>query len=157
MILELQPHGGAGPFCLDKPRAAVRVAAREAGLPLSAERNGLDYFASNAIQVEYGPDGNSEFIGVSLLRPGVFTLTFLGLDLFDAPAEEVFDMFARADGTLTSPYDAEGCTFPRLIVTLWEAEEQYDRIRRANGLPLRPVWAQIGLGTPGHLQAVGKA
>ena len=151
--LALLPRQSLGPFCLGGSREDIRAAAERLAWPLSSERENLDYFALNSIQVEY-ENGVAAFIGVAN-EPTLFTLIYRNNNLFDLASDRVFDLFSEIDGAVTD-YDSCGHTFHNLIVTLWEADEQYDHVRRMNGEPLRPVWGQIGIGAPEYLSAIAR-
>lgn len=154
--LVLVPRQSIGPFRLGSSRQEIRAAAEQWGWPLFEERGSLDYFASNSIQVEY-EDGAADFIGVAN-EPALFKLTFRGHNLFDMPADHAFRLLREGEGdNAEAEYDASGLTFHKQIVTLWEADEGYDWVRRKSGAPTRPVWGQIGIGTPEYLLAVSGA
>ena len=146
--LSITPHVGVGPVSLGADRESVRAALRTAGFNLESSRGSLDYFADASIQVEYGADGTAEFIGVSQHR--AYSLTYFGMNVFDTTAEEVFAAIAAREGAATPAFESSGYVFPEQIVTLWEADEQYDRL----GGRQRVIWAQVGLGDHRYLQAI---
>lgn len=113
----------------------------------------MDYFARNAVQVEYDDEERASFIGISQEHT-LFLVTFQGENVFDIAATELFEIVARTDGSPDGEYDPRGHVFPNLIVTLWEADEDYDNIRLALGEAPRAIWAQIGIGTRAYLEAV---
>lgn len=149
--LDVVPRRSVGPFILGRSREEVRKAALAAGIVLTSERPGMDYFLENSVQVEYA-DGLSDFIGVS---PGVdgYRALYRGIDLGEVGAGALFDLAAEADGSGTHLFNRFEYLFPNQILTLWDADEQYDRVRRRSGEPLRVMWAQLGIGTTGYLSA----
>jgi hypothetical protein len=152
-LFELVPQLGIGPFHLGLPRAEIRARAAVAGLELQDERGQIDYFgAENSIQVEYDDAGRAWFVGASN-SPALFKVIFEGRDLFDTPAKDVFSLFGRRESSTVPLFAKGGHTFPDQVVTLWEAEDQYDHIRRENGQALRLIWAQIGVGNTDYLTA----
>ena len=64
--------------------------------------------------------------------------------------DEHHALIAGRDNSGDWPFDASGFVFPNQIVTLWEADEQYDRL----GGEQRPIWALVGLGNQRYLEAV---
>lgn len=138
--LNLEPLVGVGPIKLGATRGDIRSAMSAFGFPLESDRSSMDYFADAAIQVEYEEDGTASFIGISS-DPGL-ELFLDGRDLFDLDAKEVFELLARLDGTGRHEFSESDYVFPSQIVTLYEADPQYDRKRGET----RAVWGQIGCG-----------
>lgn len=149
ITLDVLPRFGIGPVHLSSTREVVREALQRAGLPLSHERRSLDFFCKNSLQVEYGSDGRADFIGVGSGRE--LCARYFGIDVFDTPADRVFAAIAeREGGGALQVFNPPKCRFPRQIVTLWEADDQYDH----RGGSRWPVWGQIGVGSERYLQAV---
>lgn len=134
--LELQPRIGLGLIKLDASRSQVREVLKDVGLDLSVSRGHQDHF--DGIQVEY-TDDRTTFIGVSWSKQ--YKIIFQGTDVFDIPADELFEQLAKEDGAEGLTFNPSEYEFPNLLITLWDADEQYDRI----GLESRKVWAQIGI------------
>lgn len=148
--LFIKPLVSIGPFALGVLPPAARKAALDAGFALSHERIGSDYFAENGIQIEYHDGGMASFIGVSS-DAVAYRLLYEGTDVFDTPAHVVFDLISARDGSGCHAFNRDEYLFPNQIVTLWEAEEQYDHIRRKSSQrPLRQIWGQVGIGSPGY-------
>jgi hypothetical protein len=155
MEFVLTPLASVGPFSLGAKRAQVRDAAKANGVDLRSEHGSSDYFAKDiAIQVEYDDRGCAWFIGANS-TPG-FRLLFSGVDLFDAPAAEVFELFCKSEGGPAPPFVDGGYTFCNQIVSLWKADEQYDYHSWVDARA-RAVWAQIGTGSLNYLSAIRKA
>ena len=146
--LAITPHVGIGPILLGASRQAVRLAVVGIGFPLESSRKALDYFAQASIQVEYGDDDTVEFIGICYHRD--FTVTYYGINVFDTVAPELFAAIAAREASGDSVFDPSEYVFPNQIITLWEADEQYDRI----GGEERLVWAQVGVGNHRYLEAI---
>ena len=68
--------------------------------------------------------------------------------MFDTPAEALFSLFASYESG-SHAFDADDYLFPDLIVTLYEADEQYDYA----GGHTRSVYGQVGLGDEAYLAA----
>lgn len=149
IILPILPLDGAGPLKLGLGRDALRQAARSAGLSQSSGHPESDYFAGEAVQVDYDEAGRALFIGISSDSDAV-AATWRDARIADTPAEDVFRLVAAGEGGGVHEFDADGYLFPRQIVALWSADEQHDAIRRRAGGPLRRIWGQIGIGTPAY-------
>ena len=144
--LTLEPGVGILPIKLGMTRDEVAAALKTIGIMTrSAEHAATDYYFENAIQIEF-TDGTASFIGIASDRD--IELVFQGASILQSPARDVFKRIAAAEGG-THKYDVNGKVFRRLIVTLWEAEEQYDRINEAV-----PVYGQVGLGDARYLAGV---
>ena len=146
--LVITPHVGIGPVLLGASRQSVRLAMAGIGFPFESSREALDYFAQASIQVEYGEDDTAEFIGVCYHRD--FTVTYYGTNVFDTVAPELFVAIAAREASIAPSFDPDGYVFPDQIVTLWEADEQYDRL----GGEQRLVYAQVGIGNHRYLEAI---
>lgn len=146
--LKIIPHVGIGPILLDDSRENVRSALATIGFDLESSRERVDYFAEAAIQVEYGADDCADFIGVACQHD--YSVTYFGTNVFDMVAEDVFALIAARDASGEHAYDQSGFVFPNQIVTLWEADEQYDRL----GGEERLIWGQVGLGNKRYLDAI---
>jgi hypothetical protein len=147
------PREGVGPVRLGMTRPEV-IAALErvpGALNKHSSRGALDYFFENALQVEYGGDGRAQFIGASF-HPGCgCSYSFLGIDPWSLPAEELFGLIAREDGG-QHDFNASEYLFPNIIVTVWDADSQYDH----TGGERRTVFAQVGVGSEEYLRAIEK-
>lgn len=148
--LILTPHVGIGPMKLGATRDDIRAALAGIGCPLRTARGSMDYFEGASIQVEYEDDGTASLIGVSSHHD--VALLFAGVDLFDKEAEEVFALLARYDGSGAHQFSRFEYIFPDQIVTLFEADPQYDR----RGGEARSVWGQIGCGDVRYKDAILK-
>ena len=123
---------------------SVRSTLAGLGFPLESSHGASDYFCRATIQVEYGPDDSAWFIGVS--SSDQITTTYRGRNPFDLAATEFFALVAAHDDSGPHEFDRYEYVFPNQILTLWDADEQYDR----KGGEARPVWAQVGLGTEAY-------
>ncbi|MWV13481.1 hypothetical protein F3I62_15360 [Pseudomonas sp. R-28-1W-6] len=146
--LEISPLIGVGPIKLGSLRAEARELLLSAGFPLESSRRALDYFCNASIQVECDPDDRVRFIGISASER--FIATFQSRDVFSLSAEELFSLIANADNSGPHQFIASEYLFPNQIITLWDADEQYDR----QGNEARPVWAQVGIGNDSYAAAV---
>ena len=147
-VLQLTPHQGVGPVLLGGSRTEAREALSALGFPLEHSRGALDYFCESSIQVEYGPDNHVWFIGISASRR--FTAQFQGKDVFSLAALDLFALAAASDNSGSHTFTSSEYCFPNQLITLWDADEQYDR----QGNESRPVWAQVGIGSSAYAAAV---
>jgi hypothetical protein len=136
--LPILPRQGLGPFLLGTPRNRLREVMAAVGLPLESEKPTMDYCCAAALQFEYDAAGCVQFIGAAY--DARLDVTWEGHHVFDMTARELFD---RINAKEPSPlefndYDPR---FPFQMITLWDAQEQYDHL----GKERRPVWAQVGL------------
>jgi hypothetical protein len=147
-ILEISPHQGIGPICLGDTRAMARDALAAVGFPLESYNGPTDYFCQSAIQTECDEQGLIWFIGLS--QSEQYLARYRGVDVFSLAAAELFSLMASADGSGAHDFTDSEYLFPGQIITLWDADEQYDR----QGNESRPVWAQVGIGNPAYVEAV---
>ena len=139
-----------GPIKLGASRPEIRRTLEEGGYPYKLSRKSLDFFCDAAIQVEYIED-TASFIGVSFHSS--YTCTYQGVNVFDTPAEELFFLVASAEGDdPTHTFNHYGYVFPKQILSLWEADSQYDYL----GGEIRPMWGQVGIGDARYLAATAK-
>ena len=147
-VLEIAPLQGVGPVRLGSSRTDAREALSDLGFSLESSRGATDFFCDSSIQVECGPDDQVWFIGIS--SSDRFTAQFQGKDIFALAAPDFFALAAASDSSGPHSYKATEYCFPNQIITLWDADEQYDR----QGNETRPVWAQVGVGNSSYAAAV---
>jgi hypothetical protein len=147
-VFEVLPLEAIGPVRLGVSREAAREAMSVNGFPLEHTNGRLDYFCESSIQLEYGTGDEVQFIGVS----GHSRLKFMyrGVDVFAVSATELFSLMAESDDSGSHEFDRYEYCFPTQILTLWDADEQYDR----QGGEEREVWGQVGIGNEVYLAAV---
>lgn len=138
--LPIIPRQGLGPFLLGTPRTRLREVMAEVGLPLESEKPTMDYCCASALQFEYDDTGRVQFIGIAY--DARLDVTWKGRNVFDMTARELFDLI-NADEPSPLEYNDYDPRFPAQMVTLWDAQEQYDHL----GKESRPVWAQVGLAS----------
>ncbi len=146
--LTLKPKVGVGPLLLGMTKADAIAAMKANRQDLSSTAHGHLYFLDNSIQIEFEPEGTSSFIGVA--PHAGLRLVFQGIDLFDHDASEIFALFQQNENDETIWAEQYEHVFPKQIVTVWDADAQYD----LNG-GHRPVWGQIGVGSSAYLSADG--
>ncbi len=147
-ILEISPRQGIGPVCLGDLRSLARDALAAVGFPLESSNGATDYFCQAAIQIECNEQGHVWFIG--LYQSEQYLARYRGVDVFSLPAGELFSLIASTDGSGPHEFNDSEYLFPGQIITLWDADEQYDR----QGHETRPVWALVGVGSPAYVEAV---
>lgn len=145
---EISPRESIGPACLGASREAVREALANSGFALEDSYGRSDYFCAACIQLEYSLEGFVQFIGVS--GSAEISFTYKGIDVFSTAATELFSFMAAADDSGPHVFDRYEYCFPNQILTLWDADEQYDR----QGGEEREVWGQIGIGSEEYVAAV---
>ena len=144
MGYEIIPHMGIGPVKLGMSREEVKEAL---GVKNYSGSNGeIDYYFNNSFQIEF-ESNKADFIGVSY-HPD-YTVTYRGMNVFDTAAKKLYEFIATSEDE-NHKYDPIEYLFPTQILTLWDADEQYDQI----GSESRLIWAQIGVGTQCYLEAV---
>jgi hypothetical protein len=74
---------------------------------------------------------------------------FVRLGPWSLPARKLFRLLAKADGG-THTFSASEYVFPNIIVTLWDADSQYDHLAGES----RPVYCQVGVGSREYLRVV---
>lgn len=147
-IFEIFPLQAIGPVRLGATRMETREVMAAIGFPLEAALGHLDYFSSNAVQISYGIDETVIFIGLS--GSANFKVIFKGFDVFNLAAADLFSLMAEADNSGPHEFNSYEYCFPNQILTLWDADEQYDR----DGGETRPIWSQVGVGNNAYLAAV---
>ncbi len=147
---KIEPHVGIGPVLLGASRPAVREALASIGFPLEDTHGTIDYFCEAAIQVEFNDQQQASFIGFSCHK--AYVVFYLGVNVFDTPAQDLFGLLVARDGSGEHGFRKTDYFFPNQILTLWDADSQYDRL----GGRQRIIWAQVGLGSPDYLDAIRK-
>lgn len=142
---DLVPHVGLGPLHLGMTVAEADAAIGTLpGAGTRSSRGSLHYFFDAALQFELGKSGRIQFIGLAD-HPQILC-RYRGQDVFDIPAPDLFALIASQEKQ-THKYRSAEYVFPDQIVTLYEADEQYDR----KGNESRPIWGQVGLGNAEYL------
>lgn len=147
-VFEIFPLSAIGPVRLGASRAVAREAMAANGFPLENSYGGADYFCESCMRLSYGPDDEVCFIGVSY-NPQI-NFTFNGFDVFALPATELFSLMAALDDSGPHVFNSYEYCFPNQVLTLWDADEQYDR----HGGETREVWAQVGIGNAAYVVAI---
>lgn len=147
-VFEISPLSAVGPVMLGASRAVAREAMSVNGYPLEQSHGGVDYFSKASMQLSYSPDDEVWFIGVSGNSP--ITYMFKGVIVFAVSASELFSLMAASDGSGPHDFDRYEYCFPNQILTLWDADEQYDR----QGGEEREVWGQVGIGNDAYVAAI---
>ncbi len=146
---ELVPHVGIGPLHLGMTVAEADAAIGAfAGAGARTSHGSVHYLFDAALQFEVNESGRIQFIGLAN-HPQILC-RYRGQDVFDIPAPELFALIAAHEKSKHHYRSAE-YLFPDQIITLYEADEQYDQ----KGNESRPIWGQVGLGNDEYLKAVG--
>lgn len=145
----LVPRAGVGPIKLGESRSVIESVFSQSGIKKSATNNNSDYYIENTIQVEFDKNGFSWFIGVS--HHSSYDVFYQNTNVFDITAKTLFDLVASNDDSGSHEFSEYEYIFPNQILTLWDADEQYDRKDGEQ----RIIWAQVGLGTSEYLRAIG--
>jgi hypothetical protein len=146
----IEPHVGIGPIKLGAERQSVRAALAEAGFPLedTSASGRVDYFCNASIQIEFDASDCADWIGLSFDK--AYELSYEGINVFDVPAAEIFRVIGERDNSGAHEFQEAEYLFPGQIVTLYDADPQYDRLRPEE----RVIWAQVGIGNQQYLEAV---
>lgn len=149
MVLRLNLLAGAGclPLRLGANRVAIKKLMFDKGLHSGPSRGASDYYLNNVIQVEFDTNECAMFIGVAASLD--VELVYSGQSVLDMPAREVFDLVAANEQDQVPTYSTSSVLFPGQIITLWEADPQYDRRYGKTA-----QWGQVGIGNPDYLTAV---
>lgn len=146
MNFEIVPGIGIGPVKLGMSRDEVIdvLGASNHSNTKGSSATFYDY----SFQVEF-TDGKVSFIGVS--QHPSYQLNYLGRNAFDIESKELFSLISNRESASHKYTDTE-YVFPDQIITLWDADHQYDRL----GGEERSVWAQIGLGSKVYLDDINR-
>jgi hypothetical protein len=124
------------------------VALATLGFEVTYTRGALDYLCEGAMQLEYGRSGLLQFIGFACHELTV--PTYAGVDVFSVTAYDLFRLISKGEGSVPHLYNRHGFRFPVQILTLWDADTQYDhRTHRT-----REIWGEVGIGSAEYLSAV---
>lgn len=107
--LHIEPGQGAGEIKLGMTREEARALMAKLGYPLCYEKESLDYFCKNAIQLEYS-DNKIRFIGIS--DEEEIECNYCGVDVFDTEASELFKLLASKEPKPLEEAPGETCFFP---------------------------------------------
>jgi hypothetical protein len=148
LVLDFEPGKGFGPISLGSLREDARSAMAGIGLPLETSRGDMDYFCESSIQTECDEQGRVMFVGVACHK--AFVARYRGVDVFETLARDLFQLVAQADVSGHHEFDPLEYCFPNQVLTLWDADEQYD----CRGRGSRQVWGQVGVGNSVYLAAI---
>jgi hypothetical protein len=115
---------------------------------VTSSRRFIDRADEGNIALEYDEGWKLQHIGLAVSAH--FVARYEGIDVFDLAAPELFAMIAKRDGTGEHTYEPNDYVFRGQIISLWEADEQYDRRRNET----RPIYGSIGLGNETYLKAI---
>lgn len=147
-VLNLIPGQGALPIALGATRDQASATLAQLGLSRSARHGQQDYYLENAIQIEFTGE-HASFIGIYTHLD--IALLYHGENILGMEAQSAFQLIAKHDGAGHHVYSESEYLFPNQIITLWDAQSQYDRSGED-----KVVWGQIGIGDAGYLAAVSK-
>lgn len=146
MNFEINPKIGIGPVKLGMSRDEIKSILGEQSY--SGSNGESDYYYENSLQVEF-TDNLASFIGASY--SGEYSVTYRGANVFNTEASKLFRLIAINESE-THEYDPSEYVFPEQILTLWDADEQYDYTESEK----RVIWAQIGAGSQTYLDAINE-
>jgi hypothetical protein len=150
--LAIIPRRSIGPINLGASRREVKRILEEFGLPLKVSQATLDYYCNGSIQVEFEKDDTVRFIGISFNAS--YVCTYKGINVFDVSAEELFNFVAAGEKEPDKHVlDLYGYVFPDQILTLWDADFQYDYLGVEE---FRTIYAQVGIGDDRYAAAIAK-
>lgn len=150
LTFDIIPHVGIGPVLLGMTLDEVRMALADLPGAFPEVRKGqtIHCYFDVALQVSFGQSKLVEFIGV--YNTALLLCKFEDHDVFDLPGPELFSLIASKERSDQHKYNSSEYLFPDQIVTLYEADEQYDRKRGE----LRPVFMEVGVGNAEYLAAI---
>ena len=141
--LPITPLRGIGPFLLGSTRAETRKAMADAGLPLETESPGSDACCASALTFFY--DQEQRVMQIVTMCDARIAVTWVGRNVFDIPAEELFDLI-NAQEPRRVPYDSDEVVLSSQVVTLSAAAVEHDHLSGYR----RIVWEQVGVGTESY-------
>jgi hypothetical protein len=147
LILELVSGKGALPLLLGASRGDIARTMLNLGHDISAQRDAIDYYVRNSVQIEFDEDGFASFIGIS--SDAGMELIYHGSNILHLPSRKVFDLIKENEPEHEIEYSSTEHIFRSQIITLWDADEQYNKFDAGF-----PVWAQIGIGNETYLAAI---
>jgi len=149
MELIIQPHVGIGPVRLGMKRDTVRtiLGGLGGGNPVARSAD-IDCFFRNSLQVSFEPDETASFIEVA--SDAEWICLFEGTDVFDTPADDLLRHIERFDSPDPLLSMKNDYVFSSLILTLWEADSQYDCKRGET----RGIFGAVGIGDDRYLAAI---
>jgi hypothetical protein len=148
IVLSLIPGQGAMPIALGSTREQAAAPLLQLGVLRSARRGRQDYYLENSIQIEF-TDERASFIGIYPHEN--ISLMYHGENILGMEAQAAFQLIARHESAGGHVYRQHEYLFPNQIITLWDADSQYDP---SGGDKV--VWGQIGVGNAEYLAAVSK-
>ena len=147
---DIVPHAGIGPVRLGATLAGADAALAKvpgAGARRSRSPTVHSYFDA-ALQIELGQSSTVQFIGISD-HPKVLAC-YAGRDVFDLAAPDLFALIASNERRGRHRYRGAEYLFRDQVVTVYEADEQYDR----KGKRSRPVFGQVGIGSAEYVESL---
>ena len=148
IVLSLIPGQGAMPIAFGSTREQAGAPLLQLGVLRSARHGRQDYYLENSIEIEF-TDGRASFIGIYPHED--IALLYHGENILGMEAQKAFQLIARHEGAGGHIYGQHEYLFPNQIITLWDADSQYDQ---SGGDKV--VWGQIGIGNTEYLAAVSK-
>lgn len=151
-ILEIIPHNGVGPIKFGMKSNQVKEAIKElCGLNYDhSESNGLDYFFKSALEVSYDKNGKVDFIGAQPYDGCGCEFTLFNINPYEFDSKTLFDLISKKDHSQIHEYAPYEYIFNELILTLWDADEQYDYKNNES----QPVYGQIGIGNHKYQESI---
>ena len=148
MRFEIRPHSGIGPVTFGMPREVTRTLLIQlgGGNPVLRSKK-TDCYFKNCFQISFEDDSVSY---IELMSDRGIDLIFEGKDVFDTPADALVSHISQFD--LPDPLLSDKCSyvFSILILTLWDADSQYDH----KGGELRDIFGAVGIGDQRYLAAI---
>jgi len=148
-VFNILPNVGAGELVLGTSRATSQSTLKRLGFTLSKTRDNMDYYDDNSIQLDYFNDDVLHYIGFA--HSPNFEVVYNHVDPFDTDAAKLFELI-NVNETTAIPYNDYDPLFPTQIISLWNAQEQYDY----NGEHQRPVFATFSIGDQHYLNDILK-
>ena len=146
MEFKILPHIGIGSVKLGMTKEEVKESVGNKYYFGSNEN--IDYYFENSLQVEF-ENNKADFIGISYNDN--YIVTYEGENVFDTKAKKIFTLIAENE-KLDHEYSSDEYLFPDQIISLWEADTQYDNYESYS----REIWAQIGIGSSSYFEAVSR-
>jgi hypothetical protein len=115
-------------FAPENSRSALTVLHARAlmeslGFAISHSRDGMNYYDDNSIQLDFFDDNVLHFIGFA--HSSNFSVSYCDNDPFNCDARALFQRIVANEPT-EIPFNEYDPFFPSQIISLWDAQEQYD-------------------------------
>lgn len=151
LIVELKPKVGIDEIKFGTPRDIVRKILEKdyKCYDITHRDHNIDMYFQNMLGFEYADDNTLSYISVS--APPPIYLKLLGINTWEISGEVLLNKLKEIDKIDKDSFEWESNPiFVNNIITLYEMDEQYDRI----GNYSVAKWAAIGIGDERYYKSI---